>query len=189
MIGECTHSRSSWIPDCSTSHARLALYTGTSQKQCPHVCAIRRGRHWMREVAPVSQTGQPEASLRPSADVARQDYAIPMPVSTHGQNPGHHENQTTGRCMRLGKDSQTGAELYGAMDRKDTEARKILFFRRQEHRTGVQTTISGGRLDLRSRRLETRGFHSGSTNTQCGDSTMGFLNAQSPRTRAQRSAI
>ena len=30
--------------------------------------------------------------------------------------------------MRLGKDSQTGAELYGAMDRKDTEARKILFF-------------------------------------------------------------
>ena len=82
----------------------------------------------MREVAPVSQTRQPEALLRPSADVARQDYAIPMPVSTHGQNPGHHENQTTGRCMRLGKDSQTGAELYGAMDRKDTEARKILFF-------------------------------------------------------------
>ena len=47
--------------------------------------------------APVSQTGQPEASLQPSADVARQDYAIPMPVSTHGQNPGHHESQTTGR--------------------------------------------------------------------------------------------
>ena len=128
MTGECTHSRSSWIPDCSTSHARLALYTGTSQKQCPHVCTIRRGRHWMREVAPVSQTGQPEASLRPSADVARQDYAIPMPVSTHGQNSGHHENQTTGRCMKLGKDSQTGAELYGAMDRRDTEARKLLFF-------------------------------------------------------------
>ena len=30
--------------------------------------------------------------------------------------------------MRLGNDGHTGAELYGAMDRKDTEARKILFF-------------------------------------------------------------
>ena len=31
--------------------------------------------------------------------------------------------------MRLGSNSPTGAELYGAMDRKDTEARKILFFK------------------------------------------------------------
>ena len=30
-----------------------------------------------QEVAPVSLTRQPEASLRPSADVARQDYTIP----------------------------------------------------------------------------------------------------------------
>ena len=28
--------------------------------------------------------------------------------------------------MRLGNDGHTGAELYGAMDRKDTEVRKIL---------------------------------------------------------------
>ena len=82
----------------------------------------------MREVAPVSQTGQPEASLRPSADVARQDYASPMPVTTHGHYSGHHENQTSRHRMRLGSDGHTGAELYGAMDRKDTEARKILFF-------------------------------------------------------------
>lgn len=107
----------------------------------------------MREVAPVSQTGQPEASLRPSADVARQDYAIPMPVSTHGQNSGHHENQTTGRCMKLGKDSQTGAELYGAMDRRDTEARKILFFMPSIQDLSPDD-ISGARLDLHSRKLE-----------------------------------
>jgi len=45
-----------------------------------------------------------------------------------------------------------------------------------------------GRLDLRSRRLETCGFHPRSNNTQCGDSTTGFLNAQGPQARAQRTA-
>ena len=65
---------------------------------------------------------------------------------------------------------------------------RFFFLRRQEHRTGVQTTISGGRLDLHSRRLEMRGFHPGSINAQCGNSTMGFLNAQNPQARAQRTA-
>ena len=54
--------------------------------------------------------------------------------------------------MRLGKDSQTGAELYGAMDRKDTEARKIFFM------PGIQdlgpNNIGGARLDMHSRKLE-----------------------------------
>ena len=55
--------------------------------------------------------------------------------------------------MRLGNDGHTGAELYGAMDRKDTEARKILFFM-----PGIQdlspNNIGGARLDLHSRKLE-----------------------------------
>ena len=58
--------------------------------------------------------------------------------------------------MRLGNNGHTGAELYGAMDRKDTEARKILFFM-----PGIQdlspSNISGARLDLHSRKLEMRG--------------------------------
>ena len=40
--------------------------------------------------------------------------------------------------MRLGSNSPTGAELYGAMDRKDTEARKFLFFYDANH-TGPES--------------------------------------------------
>jgi hypothetical protein len=72
-----------------TSHSTPALVKDSVSP------SVSRGRHWMREVAPVSQTGQPEASLRPSADVARQDYASPMPVPTHRHNPGHYEDQAT----------------------------------------------------------------------------------------------
>ena len=56
--------------------------------------------------------------------------------------------------MKLGKDSQTGAELYGAMDRKDTEARKILFFIMPGIQDLSPDDISGARLDLHSRKLE-----------------------------------